>query len=110
MTDVGGIYKPVRKRLRPRGVLPVDGFAVAPEVVQVVVGAGFGGEDVDHHRHEVDQDPVLAFIPGPREGLVAQRLGHVFDVVGHAAHLAGAGAGGDDEVIGDRAYTADIEH
>jgi len=88
---------------------PIEAGGVAPEVVQVVELAGIGAEDVEDDVDAIDQDPGFAFVAGGGEGGEVVFFAQLAHFLGDGAHLAGAGAGGDDEKIGDGGETADIE-
>ena len=88
----------------------VDGLAVGPQVLQIVVGAGVGHEHMHDDVRVVQQDPVLRV-----EALGAQRLDALLGklelhLVGQRTHLRGGGAGRDDEVIGQDGQALDLEY
>src|SRR5262249_54075414 len=47
-----------RRRGGLAGLLPLETLGVAPDLLEGIVGAGLGGEDVDDEVAVVDQDPA----------------------------------------------------
>lgn len=88
---------------------PVDSGAIAPEELKVVEVAGVGVEDVNDDVDAVDENPAGGFVAGDLPGLEAHGFAKVAGFVDDGAHLAGRGAGGDDEELGDRRTAAKIE-
>ena len=90
-------------------LLPGDDLGVAPEIVQIVILPGVVAEEMDDHVDEIDDDPGFAFVAGAAEAFEAALLAEFDDLIGDGAHLAGAGAVGQDEIIGDRGEAGQIE-
>ena len=62
-------------------------------------------DDVD----EIGDDPGFALLPGASEAFIAALPGELDDLIADGAHLARAGAAGDDEIVGDGGESGQIE-
>ena len=90
--------------------MPIEVGNVAPEEFKGVEVAGVGGEDVDDDVEEVEEDPAVRGEAFEAGRFFAQLVADVFLHFGDdGAELAGAGAGGDDEKVGDGTGVAQVE-
>ena len=99
----------VRLGLLARGGLPVDRRGVAPEHFELVVGAGLAAEDVADDVDEVDEDPAAAGLALDAELLDPLLLEVGPDPLGDGPELPLAGAGAQDEEVGDLGQLAQVE-
>ena len=83
-------------------LLPVHDFCIAPQIFQIVKSAGIIGEEVCYDVDEIGEDPLVAAGVGFGAGGKISFVAEFQHVIADAAHLASAGAGGDDEEIRDR--------
>ena len=98
--------------LRRRGgglFLPLYALRVAPQAVEVVEHPRFLVEHVEDDVDEVDEHPLIAVGAALAERAVISGLTELAGVVADGLHLPRAGAGGEDEVIGDGRNAADVE-
>ena len=84
------------------------GSPSAHRVLEVVVGAGVGDEDVDDDAGIVQQHPVLGVKTLRGVGLDAALGELILHLVGQRTHLGGGGTGGDDEVVGEDGQAATL--
>src|SRR5262249_22376274 len=89
--------------------LPVHVRGIGPEVLQGVIAARVGVEDVDDHVAVVLHDPAAGLVALDREALVAGRPHRRVDLLGDGVDLAAAGAGTQDEVVVKRGQAAHVE-
>ena len=64
---------------------------------------------MDDDVNEIDEHPGFGFVAAGRDGGKIALLAQLGDFVTDSTHLAGAGAGGDDEIIGDGGNIAEVE-
>ena len=96
--------------IRGQVLRDVDGLTVGPQVLEVVVGAGVGDEDVDDDAGIVQQHPVLGVKTLRGVGLDAALGKLILHLVGQRAHLRGGGTRGDDEVVSEDGQAVHLEH
>ena len=88
-----------------------DDFAFAPEPFQLKVLAGFRRKDVDEVVAVIGQNPLGGLVAFEAVGEIAVLVLELkADFVGNGLHLAGIGAGADDEVIGEGSDAGEVEN
>ena len=92
-----------RKRRRSRSLeaSSLDGLRLAPEALQVVVQAGFFGEDVHDEVAVVRQDPLRVLVAFHAQRQLAEALQLHIDLIGDGLNLPRVRPRADDEVIGE---------
>jgi len=82
-----------------------------PEAFELEILAGLGLEDVDEVIAIIGQNPFAGFVAFEAVGEVAVFvLDLEADFIGDGLHLAGVGAGADDEMVGERGYAGEVEN
>src|SRR5680860_1823277 len=87
----------------------VDGRAVLPQALKLVVGPLLFVLDVDDDVGEVDQHPAAIAFAFPAHRLDAELAKLVLDVVDDRADLAVVGSRRQNEDVGERELLADIQ-
>src|ERR1700722_4486344 len=81
--------------------LPLHPLPIAPQILQIVIEPRVLAKDVDDDVDIIDGYPRFPFVPRAVIARETHLLGQFVDLIADAAHLAGAGAGGDDVEVGD---------
>src|SRR5664280_2381175 len=100
-------------RVRPRSVAAisggqVDGRAVLPQALKLVVGPLLLVLDVHDDVREVDQDPSSVALAFPADRLHAELAEPVLDPVDDRADLTVVGCGRQNEDVGERKLLTDV--
>ena len=90
---------------RDIGRLVADG----PQALERIELAHARQHHVHDHVAQVDQHPFGFALAFDAERHHAALLGELHDFVGHRFHVAGGGAGNDDEVVGDAGLAAHVD-
>ena len=69
--NIGPGYVPLQAVIRRQILRDVDGLAVGPQVLQIVIGAGIGHKHMHDDVRVVQQDPVLGVEALGADGLDA---------------------------------------
>ena len=95
---------------RRAALLDVHDLAgAAPEALEVVVGALFGGEDVHDRAAEVVEPPAVLVAALPARAGAAVRARDGVHGLDQRAHLPLAPGGGDDEVVGEGRERTEVQ-
>ncbi len=87
-----------------------DHLSVAPQAIEIVIRAGFLGENVDQVIAIIRQDPFGVFETLHADGVFSDIVKLAADLFRDGLNLFGITAGGDDEEIRERGDFAQIEH
>src|SRR5674476_723744 len=87
----------------------VDGRAVLPQALKLVVGPLLFVLDVDDDVREVDQHPAAVALAFPAHRLDPELAKLVLDVVDDRADLAVVGSGRQNEDVGERELLTDVQ-
>ena len=99
------------KFLRWRGKYSIlNGPGIAPEALQIVVGSGFFGKNIDYVFAVVHQNPFGVGIAFHARRNVAVLLQIFFNFVGDGLVLLGIRAAANDQGIGEGGHVAQVEH
>ena len=98
------------KRVCTAHLFPLDDFRIAPQIFQIIESPGIAGEQVGDNIDKINEHPLLTGGAGFGAGGEIRFIAKFHHVIANAAHLPGAGAGGDDEKISDRRNRGDIQN
>src|SRR5580700_7652202 len=87
-----------------------DDFRVAPEAIEIVVGAGFFGEDVDQIISVVGQHPFSVVVTFYANRIFAALVQLAADLFGDGLNLSGIRTGADYKKVGEGSDVAQIQH
>src|SRR6476660_1383923 len=87
-----------------------DALRVAPEALQVVVGARLLRKNVDHVVAVIHQDPFGVGITFHARRNVSVLLQLHLDLIGYCLILPRIRAVADDQYLGERGHVAQIQH
>jgi len=88
----------------------LDRLSVAPEALEIVIGARLFQKNIDHVIAVVHQDPFSVGIAFHARRDVAVLLQFYLDLIGYRLILPGIGAVADDQRIREGSHVAQIQH
>ncbi len=108
-TFIGRAHPAVRRARPAAALLPVEAGGIAPDVLERVIGAVLGREDVDDEVAVVDEGPAALLGALDAELGLAELLHLLVDLDGDGVALPARGRRDDHEVVDQRGGLAQVE-